>query len=141
MNNTTRYARLDDLIRTIPPFECVDGCADCCGPITMTPLEWKRIIERTGDHKLKDKMAKLMDDAFQGGQGHCPLLDPVKKKCTVYDIRPAICVVYGSGNAEHLICPHGRKPEKPLTAEEVSVFMAQVDRLGLGRPSLLLKRV
>ena len=140
MNNSTRYARLDDLYKAIPKFQCVEGCADCCGPITMTPLEWKRIIDRTGDHKLKEKMSALIESAFSGGKAHCPLLDPLTHKCTVYDIRPAICVLYGSGTGEHLVCPHGRKPEKPLNPEESSVFMAQVDRLGLGRPSMLLKK-
>lgn len=141
MNNSTRYARLDDLLRTIPKFECVEGCSDCCGPITMTPLEWKRIIERTGDHKLKDKMAALIEAAFQGGRDHCPLLNPATHRCTVYDIRPAICVLYGAGKGDHLECPHGRQPEKPLTYDEFMVLMSQVDRLGLGRPSLYLKKI
>jgi Fe-S-cluster containining protein len=96
MNNTQRLASIDTLLAGVPQFQCVEGCADCCGPVTMTALEWKRLAVRTGDTKLKEKTTAAAKDIMDGGHGSCPMLDKSTNKCSVYDIRPAICRVFGA---------------------------------------------
>ena len=121
MNNTVRLAKIDDILAGVPKFQCVDGCADCCGPTLMSRLEWKRILQRLGK-----KSSELQVDDHM----NCPMLDKTTNKCGVYDIRPAICHVFGASEHERLVCPHGRKPEKSLTKSETSLIMHEIDALG-----------
>jgi Fe-S-cluster containining protein len=118
MNNTRRLATLDDLLKGVPTFTCKEGCSDCCGIVPMTRLEWKRIQERTGITKQYDE------------NGNCNLLKD--GKCSVYDIRPAICRIFGASTEPRLQCPHGCKSERLLTAKETDGLIMQVDRLGHG---------
>ncbi len=98
----------------------------------MTALEWRRIVERTDDRKLPDKMKQTAVESLTGGHGRCPLLKD--NKCSVYDIRPAVCHVFGSSSAvtEHadLRCPYGRAPSVPLTEAQTSKLMDAVQLLG-----------
>ena len=131
MNNTARLAEIDQLLESVPKFECKAGCADCCGLIAVSKLELKRIVARTG---IKPEMLKTsfrLKQLKKTGCLDCPLLDS-QNKCSVYDIRPAICRVYGASDHVRLQCPHGLKPEKPLTVEETNSLMDRVMALGGG---------
>lgn len=119
MNNTAKARAIDDLLSGVPSFACVEGCADCCGVVHMTPVEWFRIKQRTGLKALK--FTKSLS---------CPLLDSKTKKCSVYDIRPAICRVFGASDHHRLVCPHGRTPAKKLTVNETDVLMGRVESIG-----------
>ena len=134
VNNTTRLATIDFLLSKVPPFECKPGCADCCGPIMMSRLELKRIVERTGiDPKRLETAWKLKHGCLT-----CPLVTS-GNKCSVYDIRPAICKVFGSTTHPRLTCPHGLGPKEPLSAEETNTLIDQVMTLGHGCSSHLEK--
>ena len=126
MNNTAKLASIETLLGTIPTFQCVEGCHDCCGPVPASRLEWKRIEQRTGmswTHYMKEVERRSKSDALS-----CPLL--ADGKCSVYDIRPAVCRVFGSSLHARLICPHDRKPEQPMTAEATDALMDKISALG-----------
>lgn len=119
MNNTKRLASIDTLLQGVPQFQCVEGCSDCCGPVPMTRLEMSRIKARVGEYEMFDKDL------------HCGLLKD--GKCSVYDIRPAICRVFGATSFQpRLVCPHGRKPEQPLSREATDELIDKVKALGHG---------
>lgn len=44
----------------------------------------------------------------------CPAL--VENRCTVYDVRPTICRLWGAGPG--MACPWGCEPDVPLTPRE-----------------------
>lgn len=126
MNNTARLAEIDRLLKDVPTFECKPGCSACCGPIALSKLELKRIVDRTGINP------KLLLTSFRLKTGciNCPLLKD--GKCSVYDIRPAICRIYGASEHPRLKCGIVPGPDKPLTKEETNRLVDQVLRLGHG---------
>lgn len=82
--------------RHIPTFECVPGCHDCCGPVTVSSEEMARLPVKTeAEHDAA--LAEL----------NCPHLG--ENGCEVYDERPLICRLFGT--TPRLPCPHGRRPE------------------------------
>ena len=96
----------------IPQFECVEGCHDCCGPVTTSSEEMSRLPVKTdAEHE-----AAL-------NEFNCVHLGP--KGCTVYDERPLICRLFGT--TPRMPCPNDRKPEQPVdikTEREVHHFIA-----------------
>jgi len=131
MKNSTRLATIDFLLKDVPAFTCKDGCADCCGPVVMTRLEMRRIVERTGKTEKELDFVTVLESQDQV----CPLLDRVTRKCTVYDIRPAICKVFGASDARHLSCPHGCSPVERLSAFDTEEIIQEVEQLGHGFPA------
>ena len=73
---------IDRLYAMLPHIECQRRCQKACGPILMSQAESDRIAERIG------RMPKDTKDLS------CPMLSPMGN-CTIYDIRPAICRLYG----------------------------------------------
>lgn len=111
-----RYAALDVIYARIPPMRCRGLCTEACGPIAMSRLEWERIEEVRG--------------APMPGYGpvtnSCPLLTR-DGRCSVYEVRPLICRLWGAILA--LPCPHGCGPARPLTLPEVLALQRGIDAL------------
>lgn len=118
MNNTKRLATIEFLLKDVPTFTCKEGCSDCCGVVPMTRLEWKRIQERTG---IKTQFTS---------KGRCALLK--NGKCSVYDIRPAICRIFGTSEYSILTCPHGCRSQQLLSKTTTDNLTDRVRTLGLG---------
>ncbi len=61
----------------------------------------------------------------------CPLLDTGTNKCSAYDVRPAICRLFGVVEGE-LLCPHGYAPETStlLSDKQSREILRKVDELG-----------
>lgn len=76
---------LQNIYDEIPSFQCKEGCSDCCGPVILSKYESDR---------LKGKETNT-------GVGCRYLKDG---KCSVYEIRPFICRIFGVLN--DLKCPH-----------------------------------
>lgn len=132
MNNSKRLADIDWLLdQHKRPFKCVEGCADCCGPIIMSRLEAKRIARRTG--QSTKNLTNAMQRAIITKGQHCPLLDQQTSKCTVYDIRPAICRLFGAvADEPRLTCQHGRRPDNLLPKQSARTILRAVEIKGLG---------
>lgn len=104
-------ADLEGIYNQIPEVGCKGLCWTSCGPIAMSGRERQRI------RQLGVKIPHFRE-ALHGPPGYyCPALT-VDKKCSVYEVRPAICRLYGA--TEHLRCPYGCVPDggylKPETA-------------------------
>lgn len=95
----------------------------------MTRLELKRICERTGKSPAELDLLTLL---IKAPDLKCPLLDPITHRCTVYDIRPAICRVFGSSKHPRLTCPHDCAPSAPLSPAETDTLIDRVTELGHG---------
>lgn len=94
----------------IPTFECVAGCNDCCGPVPFSGWEADQV---------KEKRVQTCID--------CPYSTP--QGCDIYEDRPIMCRLFGAVDDPMLRCPHGKGPEKPLTAEEGRRIAAEYARL------------
>lgn len=91
----------------VPEIGCKGLCADSCGPIAMGHRENQR-IKQAGvriPSRAEGKRLFLESD----GEWSCPALSP-EGRCTVYEIRPMICRIWGA--AEDLRCPYGCGPEQ-----------------------------
>ncbi len=112
-----QFQQLDAIYSRLPKLQCKGLCQQCCGPIAMTKLEYARLSQRVGappksraDHR-------------------CPMLGK-DGRCRVYEIRPAICRLYGL--VPEMKCPHGCEPERWLSPEEGKAFILDVHRVGGG---------
>lgn len=107
------------LYARIPAVDCIPGCTDCCGAgIPVSQLE----VAAFGPVPLMD-----MENGFAIQlTPDCP--HSAAGKCRIHDNRPFICRLFGAvelrdtlGKPEQrMVCPHGRKPAKPLTQREAS---------------------
>jgi Fe-S-cluster containining protein len=111
-----RLVQIDAALASIPVCECKPGCSACCGPVMMSRLEWERICARLG-YTPKGSLESLT----------CPML--VDGKCSVYDIRPAICRLFGTIK-DKMVCPEGCAPARKIGDAEARVILGKVQRLG-----------
>ncbi|MDX2321238.1 MAG: YkgJ family cysteine cluster protein [Moritella sp.] len=83
----------------IPTFECVEGCHDCCGPVTTSAEEMSRLPYKTdAEH----------DAALN--EWNCVHLGP--KGCKVYEERPLICRLFGT--TPNMACPNSCRPKEMI---------------------------
>jgi len=108
-----RAQRIDQAYARIPDIRCQGLCAESCGPIAMSRVEWERICERLGY-------------APKGQSLSCPML--ADARCTVYDIRPAICRLWGV--ADEMPCPWGCVPDRQLTRQLAYSVLDAIRRAG-----------
>jgi hypothetical protein len=107
-----RRLELDALYAELPRLDCRGLCAESCGPIVTTRVEWQRICRAAG----------YEPKALVGVDGlTCPLLKD--NRCTVYEVRPLICRLWGL--VETMPCLWGCKPERYLTHEEGLEFLTR----------------
>lgn len=113
---TTRRERrnLDALYADLPTLDCQGKCAESCGPIAMSRVEWERIVERVGyEPQAREDLT-------------CPLLDG--ERCTVYDIRPTICRLWGM--VESMPCSWGCRPTRVVGHEEGLIVLRRAGEIG-----------
>lgn len=91
-------------------FNCTN-CGDCCGPVPVTGQELKRIREKIKKmplatmYRLKSQNKSPFD---------CILRDAEKNECSIYDVRPDICRMFGF--YEDMVCPNN--PEHAVKSLE-----------------------
>jgi len=129
MNDTTKLAKIDALLSVIPAFQCKEGCCDCCGPVQLSRLEYARCIQISG--RAANDVRQQMQNNLRQGIYACPLLDTETRKCSVYEVRPAICRLFGVVKGK-LLCPHGyaRKSAALLSDEQAREILRKVEELG-----------
>lgn len=129
MNNTAKLAAIDALLSELPTFQCKEGCYDCCGPVELSRLEYMRCIRASG--RTAREVRQQMQNNLKQEIYTCPLLDPEKKQCSVYAVRPAICRLFGVVKGE-LLCPHGYAPESAalISDEQARAILRKVEELG-----------
>lgn len=97
----------------IPKFACEEGCHACCGAVPFTDrervaaagrrpfVEWERFDE--GSWVPAQALETLS----------CPFL--VHGQCSIYDIRPVMCRLFGAVKHPRMICPKGRGPKRLIS--------------------------
>jgi len=103
--------RLEALYAELPHLECKGLCADSCGAVSMGLHEARRIERITGEPLAL--MATLAEN--------CPYLEA--ERCTVYDVRPLVCRLWGIVDAPGLRCDHGCAPERWLSHAEALTYV------------------
>ncbi len=93
MSDQTAKRDLDRMYGELPTIDCQGKCAESCGPIWMTRVEWQRITKKK---RYEPRASSLT----------CPLL--VADRCSVYALRPTLCRLWGV--VEGMPCPWGCKP-------------------------------
>lgn len=120
---STRIQQLKDIYSRLPALNCAGLCHGSCGPIALSALEAKRAY-KAGNVLLGLKFLRPDATLLQP----CKALDQETKLCTIYDVRPLICRLYGM--AEGLRCEHGCVPEREVTKEEARALLQEVMALG-----------
>lgn len=123
-------SELEELYARIPDVPCRGLCARFCGPIMCGSGEAARL---PGPHRLLRSptgalVAELphVEKRKRGRvEQRCAHLR--NGRCTVYELRPAICRIWGT--VEALRCPHGCEPERWLTSEEAAEILRAVTRV------------
>lgn len=108
---------LEKLYTRIPAVDCIPGCTDCCGVI---PFGTQEEAAAFGPFPLKRTHMGIVSMALD-----CP--NSRAGNCRIHDKRPFVCRLFGTvditavGSSEsRMVCPHGRKPVKPLTQQQAS---------------------
>ena len=111
---------LSEVYAKVPHIRCKGLCDRYCGPVPVSRRELKAMRRASG---------KRLRIAYEHSNGHvtlkprknwhCPCLKG--NRCTIYEDRPLICRVWGV--AEDLECPHGCKPSRVMTKDEVFILV------------------
>lgn len=108
-----RRIELDALYAELPTIACQGKCAQSCGPVMMSRVEWQSVC-RAGGERTVDL-----------GVLTCPYLE--QERCSVYEVRPMLCRLWGV--VEEMPCPWGCQPSRMLTREEGFEFMQRAAEL------------
>lgn len=132
----------DDALREIgkiyaglPTVQCQGLCFNSCGPIDMSDAERRRIEARGVEiprstaerrHLYQQNIIQIGDERLR-----CAALT-VLNRCSVYDVRPLICRIWGVGRGE-LACEHGCPVTgRRLKSLEVMDLLRQAFQVGGG---------
>lgn len=117
---------LEDIYAQVPDARCKGLCEEACGPLPMTVEEGRRL--RRAGHPIPHEEVAMVR-LIESGSYSCPAL--VDGRCSVYEIRPLICRLYGA--IENMRCEHGCIPLTGLlTHEQASELISAVTVIGGG---------
>ena len=119
---------LEELYAQIPDIDCKGRCHTSCGPIRMSDRERSRIKET---YKVTIRNSSGYDYPPQRVPS-CPALTE-DKRCSVYDLRPLICRLWGA--VEGMPCTYGCRPKnggRLLSDEDAYKLIAEAQRIGGG---------
>lgn len=118
-----KYRKLDKIYDTIPSLECKGFCHDSCTVIPTSKIETTRAIERLGYDPFNIEFNKPVTKVSD-----IPRCGALKNnRCTMYDIRPAICRVYGV--AQGLDCGFGCKPKQIMSRDKAHEIFRKIEEL------------
>lgn len=118
-------AELRAIYAAVPSVACKGLCHDQCSIIPLTTAERSAIQTYTGRRvKTLPQVAHVVMRPTDDGA--CRYLK--RQRCTIYDVRPMICRLYGS--ADGLECPHGCRPVGALLSrDEVHGLLLRLEKL------------
>jgi Fe-S-cluster containining protein len=114
MDPVSTAAELDALYAELPTIDCQGHCWDSCGPIFTSTAEHDRIAKAG----VEIRQGSFLRD----GPSLCPALG-MFHQCTVYDIRPMICRLWGL--SRRLRCNYGCQPSRVLSEPEMYELLAR----------------
>ena len=124
-----RINKLEEIYSRIPEISCVEDCGKCCGLISMSELEDRRVRRFLEENHLEvqfynDPLDVTYVKALRG-ENRCYFLDE-RRRCLVYPVRPIICRLYGV--AENMKCPYA-SPGEYLTEGEALNLIREVKKI------------
>jgi Fe-S-cluster containining protein len=127
---TKRLRVLNEIYDALPSVNCKGLCWTNCAYINVLPIEVVNIEQATGAApeliavpNLVNGKPMPMIKPTAGDQ--CPYL--IMRRCSIYERRPLICRVYGSGAG--LRCPHGCQPSRVIPDQEVESAIRKIEKL------------
>lgn len=124
-------ASLADIYSLIPPMACRGRCQAACGPIDAGALE-RRALSEAGVHLPNNALRLIAGQLREHQPASCPALG-MYGQCTVYDIRPGICRLWGA--IESMQCAYGCRPERGFLSEGRGMaIMGMLDAFQRGTP-------
>jgi len=94
-------ARVAAIREAHPTWPCQLGCDLCCRTLPRLPVltgaEWQRVREALVGlpAEVRTAIAARLRETPDAGPVPCPLLDPARGACLVYEARPIACRTYG----------------------------------------------
>lgn len=122
---------LADTYAKLPSIVCKGLCHDTCGLIPLSKRERDAIAEHTGRRvkTVPGMMAEIHPKLVMMKPGNeetmtCAYLK--KERCTIYEVRPLICRMYGVVNG--MQCPHGCVPSGLLKDYEAHLLIEETTK-------------
>lgn len=129
------HPRLKKIYKKLPNIECKGLCHEACSVIAVKPIEHQTITNRIGFDPFQSRqqlnITQNVPEYIMGANSgclKCPLLSS-DNKCTIYDIRPLICRVFGL--TKKLACPFGCMPDEWLKDSEVKKMLIELEGIPL----------
>lgn len=126
-------AHLEMVYASLPDINCKGLCWNSCGPIDMSDAERERIVNLGVEIPLFTEDRARRWAANGKGDLYCPALSFGAHEggmgCTVYEVRPLICRVWGLGE-DDMKCPHGCERTGSLTHPEIYRLIAETFTIG-----------
>ena len=125
----SRVNELEEIYSGIPGIHCADDCGECCGLMSMSELEERRVKRFLKENHIEvqfynDPLDVTYVKALRG-ENRCYFLDE-RRRCLVYPVRPIICRLYGV--AENMKCPYA-SPGEYLTEGEALNLIREVKKI------------
>lgn len=110
---------LESVYAELPEVKCKGKCSEACGPVLMSSAEEQ--VFRSAGKAVPRPTAMLLS-----GDASCPHLTPLNR-CSVYEIRPLICRLYGVVKA--IRCEFGCVPERWLSDVKAHELLKRAEKL------------
>jgi hypothetical protein len=110
------------------PLACEKGCARCCAPFTVLPIEAGRLLSAASWDEEEEPPAP----------DRCPLLTR-ERLCRRYEVRPLICRVRGL--PVRFIDEKGRRPGETCALSPIPADLDEGDAMDLGLWNARLYRI
>lgn len=133
MTPDERTAAIEAIYARVPTIDCRGLCTNSCTVVPMSVHEGRRL--RKNGTPLPSAEEGLVGLARDFEHYRCPAL--VDGRCTVYELRPLICRLYGA--VEDMRCEHGCVPDGGfLTTAEARQLIDEITEAGGGHRDNLL---
>ena len=103
----------------IPDFNCVRRCTACCGPHPWADVENRVIAKWLEKRGRKAKFNGAMFDSCLYIEDH---------QCSIYEVRPVMCRLFGVVDSPKLMCPH-RSAKDRISDEEAREMLREIFEL------------
>lgn len=104
---------------------CRTACSDCCGPVPVTDGEARRMPAIMPPVSMPPVPFKVTPTRACGTCAYS-----TSAGCSVYEDRPFMCRLFATvPTHSRLACPHGAKPDKPLTPAQAARLHERYHRL------------
>lgn len=104
---------------------CTTCKSECCGTIPVRKGELARIIKAVATWS-DDEIARM--ESQEREPLMCPLVDTERWQCSVYEVRPTICRLYGL--TPGLECPHAPAKARRMSREQAAFLLGRDGDLG-----------